>query len=40
MEWTIQKYWTSNGGRGAYVNKECLPAVYRNMSWDDDPKPM
>lgn len=36
----FKKYWTSNGGKGAYVNKECLPAVYQNMSWDDDPKPM
>lgn len=32
------KYWSSVSGRGAYVNKECLPAVYQNMSWEDEPK--
>lgn len=33
-------YWYSTNGKGAYVNKENLPAAYQNMSWNDEPKPM
>ena len=36
----FNKYWSNSNGRGAYIDKECLPAVYQNMSWEDDPKPM
>lgn len=36
----FNKYWYSVNGRGAHVNKECLPAAYQNMSWEDEPKAM
>ena len=36
----FNEYWYSTNGKGAYVNKENLPAAYQNMSWNDEPKPM
>ena len=36
----FKDYWVSNHSCGAYVNKECLPAAYQNMSWEDEPKAM
>ena len=36
----FDEYWYSANSKGAYVNKECLPAAYQNMSWEDEPKPM